>query len=87
MNTTRPRAYTIGADPSDVCHPIHFTNLTDLHAAYGTVIIVDEMEHMCVPEGWIDSMGNWCTNEEMREILMKNQHVSRVVHNIYRTSY
>lgn len=86
MNTTRPRAYTIDADPPTVCHPIIFTNDTPLSVAYGTVIIMDDMEHMRVPEGWIDSMGNWCTNEEMRELLIKNPHTSRVVYNIYRTS-
>ena len=87
MNTIRPRAYTIDADPPNVCHPIPFTALINLPAAYGTVIVVDDMEHMRVPEGWIDSMGSWCTNEEMKEILIKNRHTSRVVHNIHRTSY
>jgi hypothetical protein len=86
VNTTRPRAYTIDADPPTVCHPIIFTNDTPLSVAYGTVIIMDDMEHMRVPEGWIDSMGNWCTNEEMRELLIKNPHTSRVVYNIHRTS-
>lgn len=86
MNTTRPRAYTIDADPPTVCHPIIFTNDTPPSVAYGTVIIMDDMEHMRVPEGWIDSMGNWCTNEEMRELLIKNPHTSRVVYNIHRTS-
>ena len=86
MNTTRPRAYTIDADPPTVCHPIIFTNDTPLSVAYGTVIIMDDMDHMRVPEGWIDSMGNWCTSEEMRELLIKNPHTSRVVYNIHRTS-
>lgn len=84
---TRPRAYTIDADPPNVCHPIIFTSDTPLSVAYGTVVIMDDMEHMRVPEGWIDSMGNWCTNEEMRKLLMKNMHSSYVVHNTYRTSY
>nr|DAR15481.1 MAG TPA: hypothetical protein [Caudoviricetes sp.] len=87
MNTTRPRAYTIDAAPPTVCHPITFTDLVNLPAAHGTVIVMDDMEHMRVPEGWIDSMGNWCTNEEMRELLIKNPHTSRVVYNIHRTSY
>lgn len=87
MNTTRPRAYTIDADPPNACHPIIFTNDTPLSVAYGTVVVMDGMEHMRVPEGWIDSMGNWCTNEEMRKLLMKNTHSSYVVHNTYRTPY
>ena len=87
MNTTRPRAYTIDADPPNVCHPIIFTNDTPLSVAYGTVIIMDDMEHMRVPGGWIDAMGDWCTNAEMREILIKNRHTSRVVYNTHRTSY
>lgn len=87
MNTTRPRAYTIDADPPNVCHPIIFTSDTPLSVAYGTVVIMGDMEHMRVPEGWIDSMGNWCTNEEMRKLLMKNTHSSYVAHNTYRTSY
>lgn len=87
MNTTRPRAYTIDADPPNVCHPIIFTSDTPLSVAYGTVVIMDGMEHMRVPEGWIDAMGSWCTNEEMKNLLMKNPHSSYVIHNTYRTSY
>lgn len=87
MNTTRPRAYTVDAAPPDVCHPIHFTSDTPLPVAYGTVIIVDEIEHMRVPEGWIDAMGNWCTHEEMQKYLMKNLHSSYVVYNTYRPSF
>lgn len=87
MSATLRRTYTIDADPPNVCHPVIFIDLMNLPAAYGTVIIVDDMEHMRVPEGWIDAMGNWCTNEEMRETLMRYQHVSRVVYNIHRTSY
>lgn len=87
MSATRERAYTIDADPPNICHPIHFTNLMGPPTAYGTVIIVGNMEHMCVPEGWVDAMGCWCTNEEMREILIRNPHTSRVVYNVHRTSY
>ena len=86
MSTTRERVYTIDADPPNTCHPIHFTSL-NLPTAYGTVIVVDDIEHMCVPEGWIDAMGCWCTNEEMQKILMRNPYTSRVVYNVYRTSY
>lgn len=87
MTAALPRAYTIDADPPNVCQPIIFTDLMNLPAAYGTVIIVDDMEHMRVPEGWIDAMGNWRTNEEMRETLIKNQHAARVVYNTHRASY
>lgn len=83
MNTTRPRAYTIDADPPNVCHPIIFTSDTPLSVAYGTVVVVDDMEHMRVPEGWIDAMGNWATDEEMREYLMRHQHTSYVVYNTH----
>lgn len=86
MSTTRERVCTIDADPPNTCHPIHFTSL-NLPTAYGTVIVVDDIEHMCVPEGWIDAMGCWCTNEEMRKILMRNPHTGRVVYNVHRTSY
>lgn len=87
MNATRPRAYTIDADPPNVCHPIIFTDSTNPCVAYGTVVVIDGIEHMRVPEGWINSMGIWCTHEEMREMLMKNPYTSRVVHNLHRTSY
>lgn len=87
MTVALRRAYTIDADPPNVCHPIIFTDLINLPAAYGTVIIMDDVEHMRVPEGWIDAMGNWCTNEEMRESLTKNPHTARVVYNTHRTSY
>lgn len=81
MSTTRERAYTIDADPPNTCHPLHFTNLTDLPAVYGTVITMGGMEHMRVPEGWIDAMGCWCTDKEMQEALMRYPSASRVVYN------
>lgn len=87
MSTTLVRAYTIDADPPNTCHPLHFTNLMNLSVACGTVIIVDEMEHMRVPEGWIDAMGCWCTDEEMREALIRNPHTSRVVYNPQQIRY
>lgn len=87
MSTTPVRAYTIDADPPNICHPIHFTRDTPLPVAYGTVITMGGMEHMRVPEGWIDAMGCWCTDKEMREALMKYPKASRVVYNPQEISY
>ena len=87
MSTTRSRAYTIDADPPAVCHPIIFTDHTPLSTAYGTVIIVEGIEHMRTYDGWVDTTGEVTTNEDMRDYLMRHQHASYVAYNAHRTSY
>lgn len=87
MNAAFQRVYTIDADPPDVCYPIAFTEIMNLPAVYGTVIVLDDMEYMRTPDGWISAIGEWCTNERMRRILMGNPHASRVVYNTHRASY
>lgn len=81
------RAYTIDADPPDVCYPIRFTDETPLSAAYGTVIILHDIVYMRTRDGWVDEIGDWSSHEAMREMLMRNPHTSRVVYNTHRTSY
>lgn len=85
MTRNSSRLYTIDAIPPENCYPIHFTADEPLCAPYGTIINIDGTEHMCIPSGWVDAMGNELSHEEMKKYLIKYQDVSRVVHNTYYT--
>lgn len=82
-----PRSYVIDVDSSTPCYPIIFTDDTPLFASFGTVITVDEIEHMRTQDGWIDAWGGRLTNEEMKEYLIDqlSENRVRVVYNPYRT--
>lgn len=82
-----PRSYVIDVDGITSCYPIIFTDDTPLFASFGTVITVDEIEHMRTQNGWIDAWGGRLTNEEMKEYLIDqlSENRVRVVYNPYRT--
>ena len=87
MTLQTPCTYTIDVDDSTSCYPIIFTDDTPLFASFGTVITVDEVEHMRTQDGWIDAWGGRLTNEEMKEYLIDQlpENRVRVVYNPYRT--
>lgn len=85
MTRNSSRLYTIDAIPPENCYPIHFTADEPLRAPYGTIINIDGVEHMCIPSGWIDAMGNECSHEQMKKYLIEYHDVSRVVHNTHYT--
>lgn len=86
MTLQTPHSYVIDVDGITSCYPIIFTEDTPLFASFGTVITVDEIEHMRTQDGWIDTRGRRLTNEEMKEYLIDqlSQNRVRVVYNPYR---
>ena len=82
--TKTPRTYVI--DTPDVpqhTYPIHFTEDTPLFASFGTVILIDGLEHMRTQDGWIDAFGGRLTHEEMKDYLIEHRHDSYIIHNPY----
>lgn len=81
--TKTPRSYVIDVDGITSGYPIIFTEDTPLFASFGTVITVDEVEHMRTQDGWVDAWGGRLTNEEMKEYLIEQlpENRVRVVHN------
>lgn len=80
--TKTPRTYVI--DTPDVpqhTYPIHFTEDTPLFASFGTVILIDGLEHIRTHSDWIDAFGRRYTNEEMKDYLIKYHDYSIVVYN------
>ena len=65
-------------------YPIHFTDDTPLFAPIGVVIVTDGLEHMRIPDGWINAFGDKLTNDEMRDLLIKDPTYSYVVRNPHR---
>ena len=78
-----PRSYVIDVDSSTSRYPIIFTEDTPLFASFGTVIIVNGVEHMRTQDGWIDAFGRRYTNDEMKDYLIKYHDYSIVVYNPY----
>lgn len=81
MTLKNPHEYMIDTVIHTHNYPIHFTEDTPLFASYGTVILVDGVEHMRVPDGWVDAFGGRFTNEEMKDHLIENHIVSIIVYN------
>ena len=83
--TQTPRPYTIDTVTKTHNYPIIFAEDTPLFAPYGTMITVEGLEHMRVPDGWIDAFGGRMTNEEMKDYLIENRHSSEIIHNPHST--
>lgn len=79
--TKTPRSYVIDVDSSTSRYPIIFTEDTPLFASFGTVILIDGLEHIRTTDGWIDAFGRRYTNEEMKDYLIKYHDYSIVVYN------
>ena len=78
--TKTPRSYVIDVDSSTSRYPIIFTEDTPLFAVHGTVILVNSLEHMRIPGGWIDAFGDKFTNEEMKDCIIENLDNSAVIY-------
>lgn len=76
-----PYTYTIGTVNPKHNYPIRFNEDTPLYAPIGVVIVTDGLEHMRVPNGWINAFGNRLTNDEMKDLLIKDPIYSYVVRN------
>lgn len=83
--TQTPRTYVIDTLATTHNYPIHFTDDTPLFASYGTMIDVGGVEHMRVPDGWVDAFGGRLTNEEMKDYLIDHIDESLIVYNPYPT--
>lgn len=80
--TKTPRTYVIDTpDAPQHTYPIHFTEDTPLFASFGTVISIDDVEHMRTQDGWIDAFGGKLTHEEMKDYLIEHRHDSYIIHN------
>lgn len=84
-----PRTYTIDTFETKYNfpkrnYPIRFTDDTPLFASVGVVIVTDGLEHMRIPDGWINAFGEKLTNDEMRSLLIENHVYSYIVRNPHR---
>lgn len=76
--TKNPRTYMIDTfetkynSPPKRNYPIRFNDDTPLFASVGVVIVTDGLEHMRIPDGWINAFGEKLTNDEMRDLLIEN---------------
>ena len=80
--TKTSRTYVI--DTRNIPHnvyPIYFTEDTPLFASFGTVISVEDVEHMRTRDGWVDAFGRKFTNEEMKDYLIEHCHDSYIIYN------
>ena len=84
MTLKNPHAYTISTINPKRNYPIRFNEDTPLYAPIGVVIVTDGLEHMRIPNGWINAFGERLTNDEMRDLLIKNPTYSSVVRNPHR---
>lgn len=84
MTLKNPHAYTIGTVNPKRNYPIRFNEDTPLYAPVGVVIVTDGLEHMRIPNGWINAFGDKLTNDEMKDLLIKDPVYSYVVRNPHR---
>lgn len=84
MTLKNPHAYTIGTVNPKRNYPIRFNEDTPLYAPVGVVIVTDGLEHMRIPNGWINAFGDKLTNDEMKDLLIKDPTYSYVVRNPHR---